>query len=114
MTVRTQLLGDDLWAVAPVGRIDAYTTPILEKALHDLIDQGRVRLVVDLSEASYIASGGLKALLGGMRRARAAGGDLLLAGVGERVGEILTMSGFDRVFAIHPSLDQAAQSLREH
>lgn len=112
MTVRTHPLEDELWAVEPVGRIDARLSPALEGALDELIGQGHHRLIVDLSQASYIASAGLKALLTGLRRARASGGDVRLAAVGDRVAEILSMSGFDRVFSVHPSTAQAVQSYR--
>jgi len=103
MTVRVYSLADDIWAVAPEGRINVPIARALEDALTGLLDEGRKWVVVDLSAASYITSLGLKVLLVAQRRARALGGDVQLAGLGPRMNEIFEMAGFEQLFKLHPS-----------
>jgi anti-sigma B factor antagonist len=94
---------DRVWLVGVQGRLDHETTPQLQSTLFDLLDQGHHQLVVDLSETSYINSGGLRVLLSAWRRARQGQGDLFLCGLNARLTEIFEMAGFDRVFQIYPS-----------
>lgn len=44
--------------------------PGLRKELRDLVDEGRIRLVVDLSGTEFIDSSGLSALISGLKAAR--------------------------------------------
>ena len=69
---------------------------------------GHSLLIVDFRRVSYISSSGLKALLVALRSARSQGGDLRLCGMNDRVCEVFTLSGFHKVFSIHPSEQQAA------
>ena len=70
MTVRVYSLEDDIWAVAPEGRINLPIARAMDDALTGLLDEGRKWVVVDLSAATYITSLGLKVLLVAQRRAR--------------------------------------------
>jgi anti-sigma B factor antagonist len=98
---------DDIWLIGVKGRLDHETTPRLQSLLFDMLDKGHHRLVVDLSETTYINSGGLRVLLSGWRRARQQQGDVHLCGLNERLTEIFEMAGFDRVFQIYPTRAEA-------
>ena len=113
MTLRIQATTEDVWTIAPRGRLDLPAARAMEDALNELCDAGRARVVVDLSEVVYVASAGLKALLTGVRRARLLNGDVRLTGMTDRVRDVFEMSGFDQVFAIHPSLQEAVQSFKQ-
>ena len=110
MTVRIAMVESDVWVIAPQGRLDLPAARALEDGLQDLADAGRARVVVDLSEVNYVASAGLKALLSGLRRARLLNGDVRLAALDPRVAEVFEMAGFDQVFAIHSTRDEAVKS----
>jgi anti-sigma B factor antagonist len=112
MTLRIQALDDQVWTIAPRGRIDQPAARAIEDALNELCDTGRSRVVVDLSEVIYVASAGLASLLTGVRRARLLKGDVRLSGMNDRVREVFEMSGFDQVFAIYATAEQAAASYR--
>ncbi|MCC6188134.1 MAG: STAS domain-containing protein [Anaerolineales bacterium] len=113
MTLRIQTLGDQVWTIAPRGRLDLPAARAMEDALNELCNAGRARVVVDLSEVDYMASAGLKALLTGLRRARLLNGDVRLAALHERVRDVFEMSGFDQVFRTFPTPDEAVQSFAE-
>jgi anti-sigma B factor antagonist len=98
---------EDIWLIGVEGRLDHETTPQLQSTLLDLLDEGHQRLVVDLSDTTYINSGGLRVLLSAWRRARQREGDLHLCGLNDRLTEIFEMAGFDRVFQIYSTQTDA-------
>jgi anti-sigma B factor antagonist len=71
------------------------------------LDSGHDRFIVDLSEATYINSGGLRCLVSAWRRTQAQGGDLVLCGLNARLEEIFSLVGFDRVFQIYATYEDA-------
>jgi anti-sigma B factor antagonist len=85
------------------GRVDHQTAPDLEKTLRAIIDEGRHRIVVDLSDAAYISSAGLKALQATAKLARGglAGGDVRLVGLKPNIKEIFDTIGFTQLFKIY-------------
>ena len=89
------------WLIGVSGRLDQSLTPKLEEALNDLLANGHFALVVDLTHATYINSGGLRCLVSAWRRAKANDGTLALCGLNSRLQEIFAMVGFDKVFTIH-------------
>jgi anti-anti-sigma factor len=91
--------------VTVTGRVDHQTAPDLEKTLRSIIDEGRHRLVVDLSDVSYISSAGLKALQATAKAARGglAGGDLRLVGLKPNIKEIFDTIGFTQLFKLYDS-----------
>jgi anti-sigma B factor antagonist len=96
--------------IAPQGRLDAAGAGPLEVELKQHLTAGEVHLVVDLENARYISSNGLRVLLAAQRDAKKRGGDLKLCSLPPRVVEIFSMSGFDRVFEIYDRRDHAEKS----
>lgn len=110
MTLRIQAFDDQVWTIAPHGRIDLPAARAIEDALVELSAAGHSRVVVDLTEVPYMASAGLASLLTGVRRARMLGGDVRLASMNDRVREVFEMSGFDQVFTIFATTAEAVAS----
>jgi len=102
----------DATRIAPAGRLDTFSVPAFEAALNENLDAGRSRLIVDLADVTYVSSSGLRALLSARRRARAAGGDVVLCGMAPRVREIFEMVGFVSLFSIVPSVQDGVNLLR--
>ncbi len=46
-------------------------------------------------------------LIGGLKRSREKGGELALAGATEPVRKVLSITGLDKVFPLHDSVDVA-------
>lgn len=109
MTVWQETLPSDTVLVGVRGRLDQSLNPTLEQTLNDLLDSGRTHFIVDLTEASYINSGGLRCLVSVWRRAREHNGSLRLCGLNPRLQEIFSMVGFDKVFEIYDSCAEARQ-----
>jgi anti-anti-sigma factor len=68
-----------------------------------MLSQGR-RVCVDLAEVTFMDSLALGALISGYKRARAGGGELVVANCSPFVHEMLSVSGLLRVFM---PMDQA-------
>lgn len=113
MNVWQESAGNGIWVVVVNGRLDQTLNPILEQQLTTLLDEGRARLIVDLSQAHYINSGGLRTLVTGWRKARQQDGNLVLCGLDGRLQEIFGMVGFDQLFQIYPNRQAAQQGLSQ-
>ena len=111
MAVHKTALDDRLWLVQAGGRLDAAAVPELETALRELVDQGVGAMIVDLAQATYISSSGLKVIVSTWRALRARGGDLVLAGLGPRLLEIFDMVGFTQIFRIYDTAAEAQADL---
>lgn len=107
MSVSCQQMDGNVWVVSSRGRLDQSMTPQLEQSLSELLDSGHDCFIVDLSEATYINSGGLRCLVSAWRRTQAQGGDLVLCGLNARLEEIFSLVGFDRVFQIYATYEDA-------
>jgi anti-sigma B factor antagonist len=89
------------------GEIDLHVSPLVTASLNEMIDKKPERLIVDLSEVSYIDSAGLAALIGAMQRVEGYGGKFALAGLQETVRSIFEISRLDQVFQIFPDTNTA-------
>jgi anti-sigma B factor antagonist len=101
------------WLVGVRGRLDQSLTPQLDRTLQSVLGTDQSRVVVDLSEVSYINSGGLRCLVAAWRKARQQGGELVLAGLNQRLNEIFAIVGFNKVFQIFPTADSAFQTFEK-
>lgn len=93
--------------VAARGEIDVAAAPQLRERLVDLIEDGRTRLVVDLEDVDFVDSTGLGVLVGAVRRARSADGDVRLVCTNSRLLKVLDVTGLDEVFVIGDTVADA-------
>jgi anti-sigma B factor antagonist len=92
------------------GRMDANSSPEGENTIQSLVRSGRTKIVVNVSDLLYISSSGLRVLLAGLKQARQAGGDLRLSCLQPQVRDVITMTGFNRIFSIFEKESQAVES----
>jgi anti-sigma B factor antagonist len=111
MAIWQSALDNNVWLASVDGRLDQSQTPALDTQLNEWLNDGRTRLIVDLTQANYINSGGLRCLVSAWRRARQQGGNLVLCGLNDRLQEVFTMVGFDKVFQIYPTAQAAHRVL---
>lgn len=94
--------------IAASGDIDLYTSPKLREAIIDSIRKKLSPIVVNLTEVTYIDSSGVATLVEGLQLGKEYGGKLKLAGVSERVFEVLKLARLDQIFDI---FDTEAEAL---
>ena len=75
-----------------------------------LIGAGERRVLLDLSNVTYVDSATIGCLMDLYRQATAAGGVLKLSGVQKRVETMLTMTGAQNFLEIHPDEGTAIKS----
>jgi anti-sigma B factor antagonist/stage II sporulation protein AA (anti-sigma F factor antagonist) len=93
------------------GRVDANTTPTLEKKLSKILSESKQRVLIDFSRVDYLSSAGMRLLLSATKKISAQGGKLVFCGMSEDVMEIIRMAGFDKILAIYPTELEALKAL---
>jgi len=82
------------------GYLDAHTAPDFEQALQNLVDEDRVRIIVNMEELSYISSAGLGVFMGFIEDIRKKGGDIKLAELTDKVYRVFDLLGFPVLYDI--------------
>src|SRR5687768_13786172 len=80
------------------GTLDALTAPELRPVLDQLVTEGRKSITVDLSHLRLIDSSGVGALVSLLKRVRAYGGEVRVAGVRDQPLAIFKLLQLHRVF----------------
>jgi len=97
--------------VGIIGRLDSGTSESLGQQLHQLIDRGERRLVIDAEKLDYISSTGLRVLLVAAKRLKAVDGRIVLSSLKPHIMEVFEIAGFKSIFPIYDNADQAAQQI---
>lgn len=98
--------------VTVTGRVDSNTSPKLDQTLKGLVENGRHKLILDLSGVDYMSSAGLRAMVSCLREVKKGVrmGDLRLATPSERVADVLELAGLNQVFQVYDDLVGAVGS----
>jgi anti-sigma B factor antagonist len=83
----------------------------LRETLKRLLTSTR-QVVLNLTDVNYIDSGGLGTLVGVYSSARAAGADIKLTGLGQRLRDVLQITKLVTVFEVYDSEPQAVAAFR--
>lgn len=100
-------LAGDVTAIRLHGRLNMVGAGPLRTAISDQVARGNVRLVVDLAGVEFMDSSGLGALIGGLKTARQAGGDLRIAAPSEQVRLVLQLTNVERILAPYADAESA-------
>lgn len=93
------------------GRIDATSTPILEKKIAPLLEKQKQLVLIDFSKVDYLSSAGMRLLLSASKKLKAHGGKCLFCSMHEDVMEIIKMAGFERILSIYSTEAEALKAL---
>jgi anti-sigma B factor antagonist len=81
------------------GRVDSATAIQLSEALDAVTNDGRFKIVLDLSEVEYMSSAGLRVLIGTQKQCKRYNrGEVILAQVPKRIYDALELAGFVPLF----------------
>ena len=73
-SLTTDPIDDQRQVVAVTGEIDLFTAPELKAALGETLESGRSRIVVDLTDTTFLDSTALGVLIGAVKRLRSRDG----------------------------------------
>ena len=105
LNIEQEQTEDGYTVCRPVGELDAFTVSQFRQALAELAV--RPRLVIDMSGVPFVDSAGLGALIGGIRRARELGGDVVVVCNRPSLIRTLRTTGFDRIVIMTDTFDEA-------
>ena len=80
-------------------------------AIRDLVDEGRTRLVMDMSQVEFVDSSGLSVLVSAIKAARAVGGDVVLSGLTPQVQALVELTRLHHLFEIFSDSQAGADYL---
>ena len=98
------------YIVTVVGRVDSSNANQLDQTLAQLIDDGHNKLVLELTEVSYMSSAGLRAIVSALRSAKKKRGDVRIAAPSERVSEVFSLAGLNPLFQTLDDVETAVSS----
>lgn len=102
--------GSDVVVVSPVGDFDIDGTDKLRRAFGDAVSPTRCKVVVDLSESTFMDSMALGTLIGAAKRAQGWGGWLRLVAPTAYVQKVLRVTNLDTVFGVYDTVDDAIEN----
>lgn len=92
------------------GPLNMVTAPRFRELVTRMVGQdGRKRIIVDLSGTDFMDSTGLGALISGLKTARLAGGDLRIARAGTQVVMVLQLTGLDQILHPHGTVEECTE-----
>lgn len=95
------------------GRIPGETEKIeIQEVLSGLLAGGTRKAVIDLSQTEWMASTGLGALIGSKKRYEEADAELLLAGLTNRIKELVVITRLTEAYEIHDSVEEALTAFK--
>ncbi len=90
------------------GRIDSFTSPQLLDILNHITSQNIYKIILDLTEVTYISSAGLRVLIDIQKKCKKNNqGEVLLVNIPHRVYETLELAGFVPLFKFYSDVNSA-------
>jgi anti-sigma B factor antagonist len=106
----TQHSVGDVTVIVPVGRIVTEDGDVLRNVVDTLVQQGRVKIVLDLQQVTYIDSSGLGLMVSKYVSARRRGGDVKLLHPSARSIHLLEITHLAQIFEVFESEDDAVRA----
>lgn len=89
------------------GEVDMSTSPAARRVFLDLVEKKPNKIVVDLSQVTYIDSSGLATLVECFQNTRKYGGKLRLFGLNDNIKDVFSLARLDTIFDICKSEEEA-------
>lgn len=93
------------------GRVDATTTPQLDKRVNHLIDAQHHKVILNFENVEYLSSAGMRLLLSATKKLKSLGGKLIVCAPSEEVMEVIKMAGFNHILHI---VNTEEKALKDH
>lgn len=107
MNIERENRAGGVTVLRPEGRLDLVTAPAFKQHVADVVKTASRRVIVDLNKVTFIDSSGLGALIGGLKSARQAGGDLRIARPGDQAKVILELTTLNKVLKPYATIEEA-------
>lgn len=91
-------------------RLDAAAAPAFKKAMEELIRDGNLNIILDISRLEFMDSSSLGAMVSILKRLGSEG-DMVLLGAKGLVAELFHLTRMDQVFSLVDDLEEAKDEL---
>jgi anti-sigma B factor antagonist len=109
LEIQTKQLAPDIVVLEITGKITiGRDCQHLEWTAESLVKENRKKIIFDLTGVTHIDSTGIGIIVTSAGHAKAAGGQLRLAGINSHLEHILKMTNIDKVVAWSPTVTAAA------
>ena len=102
---------NDVIIVKLQGNLDTNTAPDAESEINKKLEEGALKMVINLEKTNYVSSAGLRIFLATAKKITASGGVLKLCGANDVVQEILDISGFSTILDVKKTEEEALASI---
>jgi anti-anti-sigma factor len=96
----------DVIVVRVKGRLDAASSPQLEKKINSIIESGHFKLILNLAGVDYLSSAGMRLMLSISKKLKHLEGKVIACNVNDDVMEVIKMAGFHQVLEFYPSEEE--------
>ena len=113
MQIKDQKKVGDVHVWAIDGGVDSTTHDQFVEAMEAILDQGETKVVLDLTDLTYINSMGLGTLVSLHKRFKKAGAALKFANLHTNVGTVLRFAHLDHLFDLYDGVPEAVRAFDE-
>jgi anti-sigma B factor antagonist len=93
------------------GRVDSATAPRFQEAFDAITNEGRCKIIVDMSGLEYMSSAGFRALIAAQRECKKMNrGEVVLVNIPANIHSALELAGFTSLFKTFADLTEAVGS----
>jgi anti-sigma B factor antagonist len=96
------------------GYLDAITAEALDQAIQSVTKSGQFNIIIDLTDAEYIASMGWSIFLNHIKKLRDNKGDLKLANMNDGVSEVYKVLEFFWFMNAYQTIEEAVTAFDEN
>lgn len=104
----TEKKKDGILVLYVSGRLDAVSSPQLEKKVMAAIDaEDSSKVLMDFEKVEYLSSAGMRLLLSTTKKMKNKNGKFVICSITEPVIEVIKMAGFDHILNIRANENEA-------
>lgn len=94
------------------GRLDLQTSPPAQQQILSAIERGNKKLLLDLTDVTYVNSAGLRVFMIVAKKLKSVGGKIAICGINPNVHQVFDIAGFLPLIHIYSSKDEAYAALQ--
>ncbi len=97
--------------LSPKGNLDFNQATSFQETATALIEKGANKVLINFTELSFISSAGLRVLIVLAKLLQQKNGAFALALMNDQILEVFSISGFEKLFTIYASEDEALKNM---
>ena len=95
-----------------IGDLDMWTLPSAREQVNNLVEEGKVKLVLDLEKTDYIDSSGLGFFVATYKKMRDNKGDFLLINLNDYISGVFKLIELQNIINVYDSLEEASKNFK--